>query len=129
MRINLLAVSKFGEQVSVLFSTQSGNGKAIWNGTGKPVVGQQLDVEFDVDLVVDFGSNSSANEQHESGVSTDDATTTFQGLIEHQDDDGMCYVRIFRDCILMLESSQGNLTGRWVAVTAPVELVRMFPYD
>jgi hypothetical protein len=127
MRIKLLAVSNFGDQASVQFSTENGIGKAIWKGTGKPVVGQELDVEFHVDLIVDFGTNSSANEQHESGVSAEDTTTTFKGLIEGQDDDGVCYMRIFRDCILMLESLAGNLTGRWVTVTAPIELVRMFP--
>ena len=100
MKITLLSV----ESNSVVsFRCVAGDARALWRSTKlAPVAGQQYEVEIDIITVLSSGAIATAapngNCLERIGSKTR-ATTTVEGV----DEDGMAYLRLAPDCLLMAE--------------------------
>lgn len=127
MHVKIIAVSGEQSRPRVQFDTGIGIGVATWSGQIIPREGKEVDVEIDIDERIDFSQNAQVGDQDDYGVSHYDKNVVFRGLIEDQDDDGMSYLRIAPDCLVMIESEEHSLKGTWLRLEVSMESVRITP--
>ena len=61
-------------------------------------------------------------------MSSDGNTITITGLIEHVDPDGVGFLRLSGDCLVMLESAGNSIKpGMWLDIASPVASVDLYP--
>lgn len=85
--------------------------------------GQTLSVELHIDHVASDADTVVANEAH-SLVRGDE--TEFCGLLESVDDDGVGYLRLAPDCLVLLETDGFLEAGAWVAFSSPSAAIGIF---
>lgn len=127
MKVELVAVSREESGFRVQFECGSGVGIASWMGRTAPRVGQQMNVEIDIEDAISFPETARTSDRYEYKVSHRDGDVTFEGVVEDQDDDGMSYFRVSVDCLLMLDSAEEDLKGQWLELNVSVNSVKMTP--
>ena len=127
MRVTIIAVIVENTALLVKFSSIPGVGFAKWGGNDEPFPGQYLDVEIEIDETIYIGKNAHLQSQHVFEMSHDSKSLTLSGFVEDQDDDGLVYLRISTDCLLMIESVEPNLAGRWIELEVPASSVKLYP--
>lgn len=110
MRVRIQSTRQKSGELLVDFLYANGRGTARWSSkVGNVACGQDADVELDVDAVIRIGVNCWTSETGNIGVSVDeDGFVRLLMAVEHQDDDGLIYGRLGRDCLVMIESNCGE---------------------
>jgi len=129
MRVSqIVSLDKRNGDYLVCFKAISGRLAARWHPEDKwPMlhVGQCLDAELDVDADLIYGETARPGEIGKLGTDHDESSVKIWGCVEGQDEDGMTYVRVARDFILMLDAMDEGLEGSWVELTFPIDKVKM----
>jgi hypothetical protein len=90
-----------------------------------PHVGQCLDAEIEVIADLIYGETAKPSEPGKFGSDYNGSLVRIWGCVEGQDADGMTWVRVARDFLLMIEAMDENLEGSWVELTFPIDKVKM----
>jgi len=102
----------------VKFRSKIGEGAAMWTDMDiVPLIGKSYSVEFSILPVIHLGGNAELSEVMRMSVQVDGLTCSLIGVIEQVDDDGMLFVRLATDCLIMAESAQGVFqVGQTIAI-------------
>ena len=118
--------------VVVRFSCSAGIGLGCWKQVAElPVPGDCFSAELDVDELLAFPANLAwlQDGPSELRIALDEEHLTMRGRIESIDEDGMVYLRLADDCLVMIESSLDDIANEgWCEFTtriANVVLVRI----
>lgn len=128
MRIHVEEVNLLPDSLQLVrFQCQSGETWGNWsNHQLVPRRSQDYSVELDVDQVMTLGQNASYSRQSECAVNHEEGLVTLNGLVEDRDDDGMIYLRIAPDCLMMIESEGAEIQkGKWLQVRLEPSFLRI----
>ena len=122
MKIRILDVRNDDLNVIVQFRSQAGDAVAIWRSAKlTPVVDQQYEVEVDANVVLrDEAVIGATNSLAKSRLERVGSKTRLTAEVEGLDEDGMAYLRVASDCILMVES-EGQSIHPGVMVSIDLE--------
>jgi hypothetical protein len=125
MRIQITEVTaEHSGVVAVGFQSVPGSARARWLGNNcAPVSGKSYDVELDVDALADANTNMRIVAEPDTGISSNGATVRLCAMIEDMDEDGMAYLRLSDDCLLMIEVAGEVAVGSAVEIRFPQEAV------
>jgi len=121
MKIKILAIMNH-EPNLVDFHCNAGDAVGLWRSSKlRPVVGQQYEVELDTSVMLrDDAIILTPDQSLITHLERLNPTTRLTATVERVDDDGMAYLRVATDCILMAES-QGTLVRPGVMVSLTLE--------
>lgn len=106
MKINIIAVRNDSSEAVVSFRCQIGDAVALWRSTKLlPLVGQEYQAELDTGVVLRDDAIIHGASSVKSQLGCVGPKTRLIATIESVDDDGMAYLRLAPDCILMVESA------------------------
>ncbi|HEX5244001.1 MAG TPA: hypothetical protein VFW23_12120, partial [Tepidisphaeraceae bacterium] len=93
-------------KVIVHFRSQAGDAVALWRSPKvSPVVDHQYEVELDTSVVLrDQAVTSTITSSARTRLERVGSKTHLIATVESLDEDGMAYLRLAPDCILMVES-------------------------
>lgn len=120
MKITLDDISESSDGPVVAFSSDVGAGRARCRDRDQRLpglIGSSVDVEFDVHVAIQLGQNAFDDADAILGIYDDGIA--FE--VEAQDDDGMTYCRLSRDCLVMIESSDALAVGQRIRLRVPTE--------
>jgi hypothetical protein len=125
MRIQVVSISQEADgHLSVTFDSAAGRARAKWvSKSHKPEVGKAYDVEMDADTTADRQTNTSDGRQDRRGIRIENDRVMLDANIEAIDDDGLAYLRLADDCLLMIETSGDFSAGEVLCVTLPFHAV------
>jgi hypothetical protein len=106
MKVKITSMRTEGSGMLVDFSCAAGNGAAFWKSKRiTPVAGKEYDAELDIALVLQVGENAEETAGVTPGFELVGQDVQIMGISEQIDDDGIVYLRLSRDCIVVIESS------------------------
>lgn len=131
MRVRVVAVTRAGQGGgTVTLRSDLGAVSARWAGTTRaPVEGAEYHVELDLDLVLDRATNTRVVEAAAPALHDDGERVVVQAIVEAVADDGVAYLRLAPDALVMVETTGGFMAGDHVRVTAPAGAVTVTPFD
>jgi hypothetical protein len=111
MKIQILSIRIAGEDMFVTFESSVGLGCAKWGNRTYPVEKCWYDVEIDIDKKISAVPIYSHVES-ESQIVIHGNKILMSGVIESIEDDGIAYLRLCKDGLLMIElDNQGFSEG------------------
>lgn len=125
MKIQIEAVHEESEMRNLVeFATASGRGWGRWANETTPKVGEFWDVEMDLSAgLVPF-----KRENGQYSITVVDGLNHLMCFSESIDPDGLVYLRLSEDCLLMVEPGDGwRETGCWVTVIASADAIEITP--
>lgn len=127
MIARILTISELDSNC-VVFETAIGRGVARWAGKRfNPVVGAEYDVEFELGVALDPGITAKRTYHPRPFLAVRNARVAFNALIEAIDEDGMTYLRLSEDCLIMADANPGVArTGDWWEFEIGPHNFRMF---
>lgn len=132
MRILVTGVAEHRDGApGVAFSCAIGSAVARWQGkTQEPHVGAEYDVELDIDDVLRPGDTLQLIESSQAAIKHSEEVNEIIGLVEAVDDDGMLFVRLSPDCLMMVEiTHQERLgPGQWLRMRVPRQALSVWPF-
>jgi hypothetical protein len=128
MRTTIVDVSHQGRSILARFDTIIGSAWAVWNGSTAPQPGKTYDVEIDIEDQIDLSKNARIISDSHMAITGDKSHVTLAGVVEEQDGDGMAYLRIARDCLIMIEVFEGAFKGRCLEILVPTQAVGLSPF-
>jgi len=107
-----------GEPRKVEFLCSAGGAIATWHGKSLPEKGKAYDSELDITETLALGTNCSKSDLRKfTLIRDDDSTTRVIGMVDSIDEDGMVYLRLADDCLIMIESSIGTFAeSDWITL-------------
>ena len=122
MKIKTIASLKSKDFTTVDFECSAGNGRALWLSEHVPSKGDEVGVEFNIDSKIELEKNAWTTSQRQTSISRDsDNEIQVTGLVDGQDDDGVLYLRVAPNCLIMIESETLGLAGQWIQVQVGVK--------
>lgn len=101
MEIKINEVNHKSLKCYVIFSTEFGNSKALWNGETPPEVNKGYFVEFEVPGILRWGEDIIISDKKEYVIKMDNGITQLAGMVESVDEDGYTVVRIDENIITL----------------------------
>jgi hypothetical protein len=96
----------------VVLETPYGIGAfAVPVGSAPPRAGLRYDVEFEFDGRIDTDTNSTVVRRVVPQILVRGPVTVLAGTVEHVDEDGMAYLRLGPDCLIMIDSVPGHVAA------------------
>ena len=114
--------------IEVQFSCRAGDGWSRWSSVEAPRVGTTYDAELDTDESLELGRNATDCNTHDIGIRIGTNNVTLSGTIESRDEDGMLYLRLASDCLLMIETEDTISTGQHVQFSVPAAALELTPF-
>jgi len=112
VRIRAVSVERSSSDGPVVtFESSVGRPSVQCSGSLVPEAGRSYGVELDVDGVVAIGAEVVKVEAGPLGISSVGDTVTITGSVDGVDTDGVAYLRLATDCLLMLETAGGLSPG------------------
>jgi hypothetical protein len=90
-----------------------------------PQAGQWIDVEFDIDHVI-YATDVIDVKNQIVSLLWESNVNYIVGCLESMDGDGMGYLRIAADCLLMLDTDGALVPGQWVQLRVPPSSVGIY---
>jgi hypothetical protein len=90
-----------------------------------PQAGQWIDVEFDIDYVI-HDTDVIDVENRIMSLQWESSSNHIVGCLESVDEDGMGYLRLAVDCLLMLDTDGALVSGQWVHLQVPSSSVGIY---
>ncbi|MDQ0110678.1 hypothetical protein [Paenibacillus harenae] len=110
MKVVIKNLEESKEEIKVVFSSQFGDGIALWQGA-IPKEGSSYDVELEIPDVLKWGKDIQEINSHLYSIKILNNKVCFAGKLESvSDEDGCCVVR-FGDSIFLLETDGFPLEG------------------
>jgi hypothetical protein len=121
MRIQIIEASPHADgSWHVGFESSAGRARGKWVARDHaPQIGKFYTVELDVDVVADKKSNVCVERQEPHTLSARDDTALIEATAEAVDEDGLAFLRLSDDCLLMVETSGGITPGDVVRIAVP----------
>jgi hypothetical protein len=125
MRIQVVAVSQEADgHLSVTFESGAGRARGKWVSKNcNPEVGKAYDAEMDAEAIADRQTNTSDGRQGCRGLRIENGVVVLEADIAAIDDDGLAYLRLADDCLLMIETSGDFSTGEVLRIELPFPAV------
>lgn len=115
MKIVISHISADNGEAFIHFTHDSGACVSRWKPrTFDARIGDEIHVELDVNVIVRMGVNCKLNPCQTTIMVEANGIVTLQGLVVEQDDDGMAYLRLGPDAVIMLEAPYDELKGKWI---------------
>ncbi len=108
MKIIVLDLIRVNEDSFVSFQCDSGEGIAKWMNKRSPIVNNSYDVEFDIYKTISETIQNRFKQIPENALSIDGNTVFIFGALESIEDDGMAYLRLSTDCLIMIETGEAS---------------------
>jgi len=106
MKISVQSVDKL-DPLLVNFESSIGNGSGRWASSIPPEPGTVYDVEFDIDSCLSQIVAKQASD--ELGIRQDGSEVVLAGKVDSIDEDGMAYIRLSKDCLIMIEAGSKSI--------------------
>lgn len=127
MKITIMDLKIIGGATVVNFSSDLGCGIVKWGGGDKPNIGYEYDVEIDIGKTIDEIYFSNNENKDKYLISSNENFTFINGKIESIDEDGMVYLRLAQDCLIMIESVNSKINqGDWIGLNIMYEDIEIF---
>ena len=112
----------------VRFRSDFGAAEAGWHGE-LPAVGEAYDVELDVDLELSSANAEPLLEHEARSLTSSGGCIRLVASVEQVDDDGMLFLRMAPNAVLMIESrpESGFVCGQLLRVTLPEGALELTP--
>ncbi len=128
MKVTIVSADNHDSHCVARFQCRTGTGLARWAGREPPAVGRPISAELDCHAVISFGANASFGKSGALGVAElGGGLLSIQAYVEGQDDDGMTYLRLSEDCIIMVESLETGLEGAWLHFVVAADQITLTP--
>jgi len=126
VKIKIINFETIDGNVVVYFKSSIGDGIAIWVGEKEPIKNYEYDVEIDIESSIDqVKSRNNANKGRYS-ISIEGNSTLMSGEVESVEEDGMAYLRLSQDCLIMIESGDSKVKGGdWVNLNIRCENIEV----
>jgi hypothetical protein len=124
MKITINLVALIAKEVLVVFSTNVGAATAVWRAT-PPKVGEQYDVELEVDDEFVWGENACSSLSNAHSIEVMDGTVTMTGTLISNDMEGGAVVDV-GGSIIFIELI-GCAKADSVLVDLKVKNINVFP--
>lgn len=109
----------------VEFSTNVGIGIGTWNNN-EIKEGAQYTVELDIEQKLEIGNNVKIVSEKGCFIRYSEHENEIQGVIDGVDEDGMIYLRLSIDCLIMIESPKEHFKeGDYLLLTVNVNNLRI----
>src|SRR5260221_1354651 len=106
MRAQVTWLTQTEDEIFVSFRTQLGTFVARWaSKVHAPLQGKEYEVELDLDCVLGLNSNTRAADGVAPKLFNEGDQIVVQATVEAVDDDGMAYLRLARDCLIMVQTT------------------------
>jgi hypothetical protein len=113
-------------QAEIVIDCPIGRIAGAWReGSISPRAGQWIDVEFDIDHVIRITDGIEV-ESRTASLLWESGSNHIVGCLESVDEDGMGYLRLAADCLLMLETDGAVLPGQWIQLRVPPSSVGVY---
>ena len=121
MRIQLVEVTlDQAGALLVTFHSALGVARARWvSETQPPLVGKAYDVELDIDASIDRTTNARNVEGDGACLFTEGDHTLLRGSVEAVEDDGLAYLRLATDCLVMIDTAGNISRGEVIEISLP----------
>ncbi|WP_444897337.1 hypothetical protein [Microbulbifer sp. SSSA005] len=122
MKIKIISFETVDGNTVVNFGSDVGDGIATWVGANKPVKNYEYDVEIDIEKSIGQVKSSNNESEGRYSISLEDNSTLISGEIESVEEDGMAYLRLSQDCLIMIESGDSEVKGGdWISLKIQCE--------
>ena len=123
MNIKIINAESHVDGWLITFLCRAGKGAGLWVSSLVPEVGFEYTVEVDIDKSID--ELRYCNEaQNKQSIEFCSSVVLIRGMIESIEEDGMCYLRLSDDCLIMIDS--GDIVfeeGGWIELKlAPIDI-------
>lgn len=113
----------------VRFESSRGAGAGVWSSREAPEIGRERYVEFDVDEEVPL-NRTLVSPPEGTPFEESDGHILLRCVVEQVDDDGMVYLRIGHDSLIMAElAPEVRRVGVHLRLRVPIDLFLITPYD
>jgi hypothetical protein len=129
VKVKVVSVERADDGALVVaFTAPCGIANARWRGEGiAPQVERECDVELDVSVTADRAINTKNTQIVLPSLLTQVDTVLLRGGIEGVDEDGLAYLRIASDCLLMIDTAGGISVGDVVEICVPSSALSITP--
>lgn len=124
MKIQITATTSAEDELLVGFQSSAGGGTALWVGP-VPKIGDELDVEFDLEEVFSLGKNLMPSSRKTPSITVENKVTYITAELI-QDEDGEYTALKFGDSIILIELDE-PLTQKVGFVDVTVSRIRLYP--
>jgi hypothetical protein len=108
----------------VTFESTAGTARARWvSKEHQPRIDKSYDVELDVDGTVSEKTNARKTGESSPGIAGNDEETVLRARVESVDVDGMAYLRLATDCLVMIETEGEFSAGDFIEIRLPPKSV------
>lgn len=129
MRIKVMQVARNRDGTIVTCGTTLGVATANWASRNRvPVEGAEYDVELDLDVVLERAKNMLPDDAAVPALFIEGDWVTLHATVEGVDDDGVAYLRLARDCLIMVETVGEISAGKAIRVTVPPSAISVTPF-
>ncbi|MDD9941114.1 MAG: hypothetical protein OXU20_08760 [Myxococcales bacterium] len=130
MRVELVDIGSTpeGDTIVVQFESAVGAGRGRWGSEKHPKIGERYSVELDVDGGISKYRPEFVDAAVAASICVTQGHTVLCGLLEAVDPDGMGYLRLGADCLVMIEIDMDRAeTGSWVRLKVPQMELELTP--
>jgi hypothetical protein len=92
-----------------------------------PHAGEEYDVELDVSVIADRATNTRSVEVASPALFVQGEMVLLRGAVEGVEDDGLVYLRMAPDCLVMVDTAGGISTGDVVQICVPSSALSITP--
>ena len=111
----------------VLFECSIGVALALWRGKTTPQTGSSLDVEIDINILLGIGRSAIYDNSCVNSMSHNGLINNIIAPVESVDGDGMIFLRISPDCMVMAESIGAIKPGAWLSISVMPHKISITP--
>lgn len=110
MKIKIDCLKPDRDSLFVRFIGSSGTGVGVWKSNSIPTVGKEYSVELDIEksmeeLEFERVQNSAI------GITEIGEKVKITGIVDGVDPDGMCYLRVSNDCLIMIDTEEIKISN------------------
>ena len=114
-----------GEVVDV--RSAIGTIRGCWKGASRPA--GVVHIELTWTPVATLGENADGSNRQVYEASVNEHVTSLTGRVEEVDDDGIFYLRLASDCLVMVEGRPGDFhAGDWIKLRCAPRDLELYPF-
>ncbi|ELY5144792.1 TPA: hypothetical protein RQK43_003680 [Vibrio vulnificus] len=113
MKIKILDVTAVNGERFVRFQTEVGQGGGVakWMNEENPIVNYSYDVELDTDKTISEVLKNTYHQVPEHALTVNGNKVLMFGVLESIEDDGMAYLRLYPDSLVMIDVGDANFSA------------------
>ncbi len=120
MKIKIESVNSNNSEPIITYTCSAGKGAGTWSNSGEPYSGKEYSIEIDIDKSLDE-LNCTKLSNSEMKINLLEDGVRLSGELEDIESDGMCYLRLSPDCLIMIESGDIQVKkGQYLALELSV---------